>query len=193
MGEKTIEERAQALAMNPELHDPDALKYLMKGFAQKTLDLVREVAMRDAVIGTCRRLAESHAGQCGITDAIGMMLSQKLGSSMHVNVTAIAMTDQGFTMPDGEGCQIATREDDKGHYARAVSTKDARILAEVGPYASKGEAIHHAHVKVLEALGFEDAVPVGPGSASMAPGPTDIVEAVRAAMAGQRGPGGTVH
>lgn len=191
-GSKTIEERAQALAMNPEIHDPEALRFIMRGFAAKTLDLVRELALRDAVITTCRRLAESHVGQCGITDAIGLVLSQKLGDGLQVQLTPIAMTDKGFKMPDGEGCDIYTREDEKGHYARATSTKDGRVLAEVGPYPAKSEAIHNVHVKVLEALGFEDAVPVGTGG-STAPGPSDITEAVRAAMMGRAGPGGTVH
>lgn len=189
MGEgKTIEERAQALAMNPDLHDPEALRFMMKGFAQKTLDLVREVAMRDAVISACRRLAECHAGECGITDAIGMVLSQKLGNVMNVHVTAIPVTDQGFEMPDGEGCNIETRSDDKGHYARAKSTKDGRVLASVGPYPSKAEATHNVHLKALEALGFQD---VAPGASSAQ---SDLAEAVRAAMMGQRpGPGGSVH
>lgn len=179
MGEKTIEERAQALAMNPDLHDPEALRFLMQGFTQKTLDLVRELAMRDAVISAVRRLADGHRGTCGVTDAIGMVLSQDISSMASVQITAIPLSSKGFTMPDGEGAQVQSREDAKGHYARAVSLRDRRVLAEVGPFPSHQEAIQAVNLQALEALGFRD------GASAAGPSGADFAEALRAAM-GQR-------
>lgn len=165
--------------MNPDLHDPDALRFLMKGFTEKTVDLVRELAMRDAVIAAVRRLADGHRGTCGVTDAIGMVLSQDISSIKSVQVTSIPLTASGFTMPDGDGARVQSREDATGHYARAVSIKDRRVLAEVGPLPSHHEAIAAVNLQALEALGFTDGEP------------SELSEAVRAAM-GQRS-GERVH
>ena len=173
--QKTIEERARELATNPEIHDPEALRFLIQGFTQKTLDLVREVTVRDAIMAACRRLAAGHRGQCGVTDAIAMVLSQSrsLDENVQVTFTAIPMTDTGFKLPDGEGADILSREDERGHFARATSTKDSRILADVGPYPTHAEAIQRVHEKAIEALGFGASSSTG-----------DFADALRAAMGG---------
>jgi hypothetical protein len=180
---RALGERAKKLANNPEIHDPEALRFLLDGFAAKTLDLVRELATRDALIETCKALANSHQGACGITDAIAIVLNQRLSSEV-VKVTQIPITEKGFNLPNGEGVVIEGRTDVRGHWARALSIKDGREVARVGPFPDAEqatEAIQRASLEVL--LGS-----VVGGSKSDAPGVGDLIR-----MAMGRRSDGQVH
>lgn len=148
MSEKTIEERAAALGQDPTIHDPEALRYLIECAALVTKDLRGELAMRDALIQSCIKLADTHAGQCGVTDTIAQLLRACPSTVPAANVEII---NPELINPDNAHLikgQTAKTADGKW-MARAVVMGTGQVIAEVGPEPTREAAQQALHEAII--------------------------------------------
>lgn len=163
--DEQMKQRMVALGNDPTIHDPEALAELIKGMSGRIMELIKEVAKRDALIVACRALVELHDPDCGLAASMGAILS--------------AMIPQQSTV---KSFGVETAQTPAGYMARSVDMASGESILEVGPHADREAAAKACFDATTQKLGIE------PSRITDLSG--ELAQPVQAAMGK---PSGTMH